>query len=150
MTEIMDTRCRRKTLIELKQIVITRREDVMKDHNTVHRALYHYNRLGDNAYFRRVLINTEIKEFTKQDLLAVITELLNYEQTISYTGLITKEEITTIIEEYYELPKHLKKPQDYRHLPYREPNETQIYFVNREMAQSLVRVEFGGVLITKR
>ena len=134
-----------ETLKELKQIVVTRREDAMKDHNTVHRALYHYNRLNDNAYFRRIPTNSEIMGFTKKDLIGVITDLLNYQQTLSYTGPLSEKEVAAVISEHYPLPQQLNKTPDYQHLSYRKPDETEIFFVHREMAQSLVRVEFGGV-----
>ena len=134
-----------ETLKELKQIVVTRREDAMKDHNTVHRALYHYNRLNDNAYFRRIPTNSEIMGFTKKDLIGVITDLLNYQQTLSYTGPLSEKEVAAVISEHYPLPQQLNKTPDYQHLSYRKPDETEIFFVHREMAQSLVRVEFGDV-----
>ena len=146
LVQIMRTpEIKEETLKELKQIVVTRREDAKKDHNTIHRALYHYNRLNEKAYFRRVPTNQEIMGFTKKELTGAITDILNYQQTLNYTGPLSKEEVIEVLNKHYPLPKRLRKTPERQLISNRRPDSTEIFFVHREMTQSLVRVEFGGV-----
>ena len=74
------------TLAELQAIIIARRDDALKDHRTIHEALYRYHRLGDMAYYRRVPSNEEVRALGREELLGLLSGLLSYRQTLSYTG----------------------------------------------------------------
>ena len=131
------------TLAELIEIILIRREDAQKDNRTISRALYQFNRLGENAPYRRVLPNAALAQLQARDLHDLIGSLLHYEATLSYTGSLPLEDILQSIRQYYPLPDSLRQPPPYQPLDIRRPEATEIYFFDREMAQSLVRIEIG-------
>jgi predicted Zn-dependent peptidase len=133
------------TLNELKDIIITKRADALKDQRTIHRALYRYHRLGDQAYYRRVLSNEQVQELTRNELLELIGSLLSYEQTLSYTGTLSMVDLKQVLAEHYPLPQQPAATPPRQVLENNRPAQTQIYFFHKEMAQALVRIEFGGV-----
>ena len=133
------------TLAELQAIIIDRRDDALKDHRTIHEALYRYHRLGDRAYYRRVLSNEEIRALERQELLDLLSGLLAYRQTLSYTGSQTIEDVQAILAQHYSLPVSPVEPPPYQVLDFTQPEETQIYFFDKEMAQALVRIEYVDV-----
>ncbi len=133
------------TLDELKQITLTKREDALKDQRTIHRALYRYQRLGDQAYYRRVLSNEQLQTLTRSELTDLIGSLLNYEQTLSYTGTLSVADLKQVLAEHYPRPQQPIATPPRQVLENNQPEKTQIYFFHKEMAQALVRFEFGGV-----
>ncbi len=136
------------TLDELKQIILTKREDAVKDQRTIHQALYRYHRLGDKAYYRRVLSNEQVQALGRDELLALTRSLLDYEQTLSYTGTLPAAQLKTILTQHYPLPADLTGTPPHQILKNFQPEKTQIYFFNKEMAQAQVRIEFGDVPYT--
>ena len=133
------------TLAELQAIIIDRRDDALKDHRTIHEALYRYHRLGDKAYYRRVLSNEEVRALERQELIDLLSGLLAYRQTLSYTGSQTIEDVQAILAQHYSLPASPVEPPPYQVLDFTQPEETQIYFFDKEMAQALVRIEYVDV-----
>ena len=133
------------TLAELQAIIIDRRDDALKDHRTIHEALYRYHRLGDRAYYRRVLSNEEVRALERQELLDLLSGLLAYRQTLSYTGSQTIEDVQAILAQHYSLPASPVEPPPYQVLDFTQPEKTQIYFFDKEMAQALVRIEYVDV-----
>ena len=133
------------TLAELQAIIIDRRDDALKDHRTIHEALYRYHRLGDKAYYRRVLSNEEVRALERQELIDLLSGLLAYRQTLSYTGSQTIEDVQAILAQHYSLPASPVEPPPYQVLDFTQPEKTQIYFFDKEMAQALVRIEYVDV-----
>jgi len=133
------------TLAELQAIIIDRRDDALKDHRTIHEALYRYHRLGDRAYYLRVLSNEEVRALERQELLDLLSGLLAYRQTLSYTGSQTIEDVQAILAQHYSLPASPVEPPPYQVLDFTQPEKTQIYFFDKEMAQALVRIEYVDV-----
>lgn len=133
------------TLAELQAIIIDRRDDALKDHRTIHEALYRYHRLGDRAYYRRVLSNEEVRALERQELIDLLSGLLAYRQTLSYTGSQTIEDVQAILAQHYSLPASPVEPPPYQVLDFTQPEKTQIYFFDKEMAQALVRIEYVDV-----
>ena len=136
------------TVDELKKIILTKREDAVKDQRTIHQALYRYHRLGDKAYYRRVLSNEQVSALDRDELLDLIRSLLDYEQTLSYTGTLPAAQLKTVLKQHYPLPTALKETPPHQILENFQPEKTQIYFFNKEMAQAQVRIEFGDVPYT--
>ena len=133
------------TLDDLIQIVLKNREDAVQDHNSVHRALFSYNRLGDMAYYRRILPNEDLRRLSVDELVELVGGLRGYEQTWSYTGPLSLAQVQEVMHAYYPLPAELQPPPPYQVLPVRSPDTTEIYFVHQDLAQALVRLESGGV-----
>ena len=133
------------TLAELQAIIIDRRDDALKDHRTIHEALYRYHRLGDRAYYRRVLSNAEVRALDRQELMDLLRGLLAYRQTLSYTGSQTIGDVQAILAQHYSLPASPVEPPPYQVLDFTQPEKTQLYFFDKEMAQALVRIEYVDV-----
>lgn len=133
------------TLAELQAIIIDRRDDALKDHRTIHEALYRYHRLGDRAYYRRVLSNEEVRALERQELMDLLRGLLAYRQTLSYTGSQTIGDVQAILAQHYSLPASPVEPPPYQVLDFTQPEKTQLYFFDKEMAQALVRIEYVDV-----
>ncbi|MFA6108396.1 MAG: insulinase family protein, partial [Candidatus Latescibacterota bacterium] len=133
------------TLTEQIAIIKAKREDARKDHRTIHQALYQYNRFGDLAYYRRVLPNAELDKLTVEELIGLIAGLPGYRQTLQYAGSLPLERVAAALAEQYPAPAQPQAPPPYQVMEFRQPGTTEIYFVNKEMAQALVRLEAGDL-----
>ena len=144
LTEFMtDPTAEDATLDKLISNILKNREDAQKDHRTISRALYQFNRLGENSYYRRVPSNEQLQQLKREELHELIKSLLSYEQTLSYTGSLPLEKVLAQLEQHYVLPETLRQPPPYQPLEIREPAETEIYLFDKGIAQALVRIETG-------
>ena len=131
-------------LDELKQIILVKRQDATKDHRSIFRALYRFNRHGDMSEYRRVLSNEELESVTAAELHRLVRSLLSYRHSVSYAGSLTIDEVQGLLEQHYHLgDEPLGEPAPFRPIATRRPNSTEIYFFDKEMAQALVRIESG-------
>jgi len=74
-----------------------------------------------------------------QDL---IKSLSHYRHTVSYTGSLPLERVRELVAQN-TAKGALKEPPPYKFLKIATPDQTRVYFFNKEMAQALVRIEFG-------
>ena len=103
------------TLDELVEIILAERQDAVKDHNTVHRALFRYNRHGSNSSYLRVVPNERLRRLTVEELHSLVASLLSYEHDLSYTGSLPLEEVTeTLLQRYPPLTAALKPPPPFQ------------------------------------
>jgi predicted Zn-dependent peptidase len=130
------------TLEEMKAIILKSREDAKKDPGAISRAVTLYNRHQEESRMLRALSSDEISKLTVDELLAPVSNLLNYEHTISYTGSLPLSEVLSILEKHHPVKGDLIQPPEYKHRYTRNYDETEIYFFNKEMAQAQVRIEF--------
>lgn len=130
------------TLEELKQIILVTRADAKKDPGMISTAMSHYVRYGDESYFLRMLPDVDVKALTVDELFDVTRNLLGYEQTISYVGSLPKKKVKNLLKEHHPAEGELKDPPPYRFLRARNPEKTQIFLFDKEMAQAQVRIEF--------
>jgi len=133
------------TLADLIGITLKNREDAVKDHRVIHQALYRYNRFGDMAYYRRIITNALLQQLTKKELHALISSLTGYEQTLSYTGSLPVDQVLKILADSYPLAGELQTPPPYHVMEIRRPEQTEIYFFDKEMAQAQVRLDCGDI-----
>ena len=132
------------SLENLKQIILKKRADAMTDNRTLFHALHRYNRWGDSSPYRREPANQELLSFTRGELHALFSSLLSHEHSVTYVGSKSLEEVVGLLQLGYAGAGDLKSPPPYRPLAPRSPDETEIYFLHKEMAQALVRIEYGG------
>ncbi|MDX1491868.1 MAG: insulinase family protein [Pseudohongiellaceae bacterium] len=130
------------TLEELKAIILKAREEQKQDPRAISRALYLYNRYGDESPMLQGLSSDDIRAATLDDIQSLIHELLGYKHTISYTGSLPIERVVEILREQYQLPEQLMDTPPYRFRTSREITENEIYVVDQQTAQSQVRIEF--------
>jgi predicted Zn-dependent peptidase len=136
-----------ETLEQLKQIILVQREDMKKDPNTVHRALMQYNRYGDESVYLRMLPDAEIEALTVEELHGVITNLLTYKHTVSYVGTRGFDDVRALLAEYESGSEKLADPPPYRFLKARRPEQNEIYFFDKELAQAQIRIEQPSQLV---
>ena len=130
-------------LEELVRIILKERADAQKDNRTISRALYQYNRWGEQSYFRRIPSNAELQELRGPELHGLIGGLLTFEHTLSYTGSLTLNELLDHLDQSYGMEGELQPPPPYQVLKTRRPAASETYFFDKEMAQALVRIESG-------
>ncbi len=131
-----------QTLEELKSIILKSRQDQKQDPMAVSQALYLYNRYGKESPMLRSLTTAQIQAATVPELQMLIGDLLNYKQTLTYTGSLPLETLMASIRQLYSVPTELKDTPAYVFRTARNIDENQIYVVDQETAQSQVRIEF--------
>ena len=132
-----------ETLEQLKQIILSQRADSKKDPGAIGAALTNFNRYGKESSFLRVLPAADLKELTSEELYGILRGLLGYKRTITYTGSMPLDQLVAAINKHLPVSGGLKDPPPYRFRRARTPDETEIYFFNKEMAQAQVRIEFS-------
>ena len=137
------------TLDELIQIILVNREDAKKDANSINSALVQYNRYGEESAFLRMMPTEEVEAMTIDELHGVIKDLLTYKHSIMYTGSLPMKRVTNVLKKHHPVKHALRDPPPYRQLTPRSPEQSEIYFFNKEMAQAQIRMEFGGEVYTE-
>ena len=132
------------SLENLKQIILKKRADAMKDNRTLFQALHRYNRWGDSSPYRRVPTNQELLGLSMEELHELFSGLLSYEHSVTYVGSKSLDRVIGLLQQGYSGTGDLQSPPPYQALAPRGPDETEIYFLHKEMAQALVRIEYGG------
>ena len=129
---------------ETKKIILSERDDEQKNPNAISNALAHYHRYGEQSRYRKRPSDEEINATSVQDLVNSLNELLDVDRSILYFGPRKFEEIESMI-----LSGFLgKKPaREVNAIPPRrsaKPESNQIMFLQKEMAQAQVRLEFSA------
>lgn len=130
------------TLETLKGILLKNREDQKSSPPAIAQALYLYNRYGDESPMLEALPSDEIRATTLDELLGLPADLLNYKQTITYTGSMPLEELVEVLRRHHAVAGELKDTPPYRFRTAREIDSTEIYVVDQQTAQAQVRIEF--------
>jgi len=117
---------------------------------TIHQALAMLNRHGDRSYYRRVLSNAELDALTLAELQDLIRSLPTYAQRWAYAGPRSAAEAAAAVAHAWPLPAELREPPPFEPLWVRDPGRNEIYLFDQEMAQALIRLDFGGVPYDRR
>lgn len=131
------------TLEQLKAILLKQRADSQKQPETLARALFLFNRLGQDSPYLRRLSNDALSALTLDELFGLIKGLLQYKHAVFYTGSLPLDQVRAALDERRPIAAPLQEPPAYRFLKARTPDKSEIYFLNKEMAQAHVRIEFG-------
>lgn len=132
-----------QTLQQLKGILLKNRQDQKSSPAAISRALYLYNRYGEESPMLEALPGEEIMAAQLDELLAMPAELLNYKQTLAYTGSLPLEDVVEVLRRQYELTDELADTPPVRLRKAREIDSTEIMVVDQQTAQAQVRIEFG-------
>ncbi|MCC6798129.1 MAG: insulinase family protein [Candidatus Hydrogenedentes bacterium] len=135
-----------QTVEQLKQIIIERREDAKKDPQTISAALGQFHRYGADSSFLRLLPSDKVRALTADELFGATKGLLGYKHAISYVGSLPKERVIELIKKYSAAKEALKDAPPYRIKKMAEPAKSEIYFFNKETAQSQVQIDFPGMV----
>lgn len=139
---INDPRSDEQTLEQLKARILQARADQREDPQAISRALYLYNRYGEESPMLQAMTSDQIQAVALDELLTLISGLTEYEHTLSYTGSMSVDELTEILNDHHMAGEDLRSPPPYQHRYTRAFNENQIYLIHRETAQAQVRMEF--------
>jgi len=131
------------TLSKLIQIILANREDAKKNYRAIAQAIAEYNLYGDQSSMLQMMANEQITQLKVDDLTQVIANLLTYKHTISYVGSLSVEELQNQLRLHHTLDGELRSSPPYEFFVPRQPEETEIYFFDKEMAQAYVRLDFG-------
>lgn len=133
-----------QTLAELINIILINREDAKKNFQTIHSALVQYNRYGKASTFLNMTPSEEVRRLTVAELHGLIKNLFKYHHAITYVGTLPFDRVVTALKTHHPIQGALMPPPPYPYLKARQPQETEILFFHKEMAQAQVRIEFGG------
>ena len=131
-----------QTLEQMKGILLKSREDRKSSPPAISRALYLYNRYGEESPMLEALTTEEIKATTLDELMSLPAELLTYKHTLSYTGSLPLEDLVAILRRHHDIEGELKDTPAFRFRTARVIDATEIFVVNQQTAQAQVRIEF--------
>lgn len=133
------------TLQELKRIILVQREDARKDPETIMSALADFNRYGPESAWLQMLPANAVAALSAGELQEALRTALGTRHALLYSGAMTQEEVLAKYNAHRVRDGKLDEPPPYRTLNVRMPETTEVYFLNHEMAQAHVRLEFGGI-----
>jgi len=133
------------SLEELKRIILTQREDARKDPEKIMSALVDYHRYGNDSGWLRMLPSDKVMGLSGTELQEALRAAAGTRHTLLYSGTLSPADVMAAYNEARVQPGKLADPPPYQSLSPRAPDTTEVYFLNREMAQSHVRIEFGGI-----
>lgn len=134
-----------ETLNELINITRAAREDEKKNPRSIRNALRQYSRYGDNSVYKRQISTDALHKLTVSELHTLIASLLTYRHNILYVGTKSIEEVVALIKQHLPQSTELQETPPYEFLQMQTSAQNEIRIVHKEMAQSLVFVEFGDV-----
>lgn len=132
------------TLEELKNIILVQREDARKDPEQISSALVEFNRSGEESAYLTMLSSEQVRELTAEELQALLREAFCHPQQVLYTGTLPLETLKATLHKH-RLELAPLPAASYYVQPIRKPESSELYFLNRELAQSHIRLEFGSV-----
>lgn len=136
-----------ETLEQLKGILLKSREDQKSAPPAIARALYLYNRYGEESPMLEAMTSEEIINTEIDELLGLPSDLLNYKHTIAYTGSMPLEDLVAVLRRHHSVDSELQDTPEFRFRRARQVEETELMVVDQQTAQAQVRIEFAdGVL----
>ena len=138
-----------RTLEQLKGILLKSREDQKSSPPAIARALYMYNRYGEESPMLEALTSQEILETTTRELLELPAELLDYRHTIAYTGSLPLEDLVTMLRRHHVTSGELQDTPEFRFRRARPIDGTELLVVDQQTAQAQVRIEFADAVFNE-
>lgn len=132
-----------QTLEQLKGILLKSREDQKSSPPAIARALFMYNRYGEESPMLEAMTGQEILDTQVDELLNAPRELLNYKHTLAYTGSMPLEELVAALRRNYEVGDELRDTPEFRFRSARDIEESEVLVVDQQTAQAQVRIEFA-------
>jgi len=128
---------------ESKKIILSERDDEQKDPRALSNALAHFHRYGEKSRFVNRPTDAELNATTVEGLSETLLNLLKTERTILYYGPRSPAEILGTIKDGFlsqDPTRPIEQVEPNRSLA---PTKSQVYFLQKEMAQAQVRLEFA-------
>jgi predicted Zn-dependent peptidase len=128
---------------ESKKIMLSERDDEQKDSRALSNALAHFHRYGEKSRFVDRPTDAELNATTVEGLSGALASLLKTERTILYYGPRSPAEILEAIKEGFLSQKPTRTIEPIPPNRSLAPAKSQVYFLQKEMAQAQVRLEFA-------
>jgi len=132
------------TLDELVKIILAEREDEPKSPQVLSHALAHFHRYGDRSRYRDRLTNADLNASTVEKFSGSLSKLLATEQSILYVGPRSVDEVAAFLVAEYDSAGELSPAPSFAPLRSVSPEKTRVFFLQKEMAQAFVRMEFAA------
>ncbi len=133
-----------ETLEELKNIILVQREDARKDPQQLSSAVVEYNRSGEESAYLTMLSSEALRALTAEELQQLLAKAFRHPRQVLYTGTLPIAQVAKALDKHHPDGEGLPAP-DYYMQPIRQPESSETYFLNRELAQSHIRLEFGSI-----
>lgn len=132
------------TLEELKSIILKQRADSRKDPEQLSSAVVEFNRSGAASAYLTMLTEEQVHALTAAELQELLRHAFRHPQQVLYTGTLPMPAVADALQ-HHSLNTEPQPAAAYYVQPIREPESSEIYFLNRDMAQSHIRLEFGSI-----
>ncbi len=132
-----------ETWEETKEIMFSERDDEQKDPRALSNALAHFHRYGSESRYLKRPTDADLNASTTESLSSLIDDLLAVDRTVLYFGPRTIEEVEEVfLKSFIGKTPTLDTPSI---TPDRslKASENQVFFLQKEMAQAQVRLEFA-------
>ncbi|MCK5861525.1 MAG: insulinase family protein, partial [Candidatus Hydrogenedentes bacterium] len=129
---------------ELKKIIEGQWEDIKKNPQQISSALVEFNRCGSEAAYLSLPSSRELYALTALELQELLRKAFSHTQQVLYTGSLPRETVVETVKRHRLGTEVLAAPSYYLQ-QVREPESDEVFFLNRDMAQSHVRMEFGSI-----
>ena len=122
--------------------ILKKRADAKLNQSSNFSQLQDYAMYGENSPSKNILSEKELTEMDPQKLVDCIHQFNSYKHRIMYYGPATQEEVTSIINQYHNVPEQLvdvpAPAYDYQYQP---TNENKVYFAEYDAKQ----IYFTGI-----
>lgn len=133
-----------ETWNETKAIILSERDDEQKDPRALSNALAHYHRYGSKSRYLKRPSDSDLHASTVASLTQLLLEAFDVTRTILYYGPRSVDDITKAIRNGFLGKEPIRDAPAF--IPDRSlsPDTNQIFFLQKEMAQAQVRLEFAA------
>lgn len=135
-----------QTLKDMVGNLITKRQQDKKSPRMIASAVRELASYGEQSNFLDTLSDEQLQGLTKDQLFAKCSSLLGYKHTIRYTGSLPTDQVVAALRSHHPADGDLKNPPAYIPREVRVPEQSEVRFFNKEMAQALVYVDMPGVI----
>ncbi len=133
------------TLEELKRIILVQREDARKEPQQLSTALVEFNRSGNDSPWLHMLPADAVLALEAAKLQQALRDALSHKHYVLYTGALALEQVCDTLTRRHIHQEAFTAPPPYHLQQIRFPERDELYFLDREMAQAHIRLEFGSV-----
>ena len=127
-------------LEQLKQNLLARRAEQMKNPAQIAAALTSYQRYGDRSPYLDRLTEAQVRALTEDELLGAASALLEMEHTVEYVGIRSPEEVDKLLATYLPAAADPVPAPAPIVRPMLSPAATEILLVDQPTAQSQVNI----------
>ena len=131
------------TWSETKSIILSERDDEQKEPRALSNALAHFHRYGIESRYLKRPSDSDLNASSVDSLTQLLTSLFDVKRTVLYYGPRSVEEVTTSIKNGFLGSEPSNDSPAIKPNRSLSPDANQVFFLQKEMAQAQVRLEFS-------